>query len=303
MDRDLNDARFFVDVVEHQSFSAAARAARVPVSTVSRRVARLEGRLGVALLVRTTRKLALTDAGRVYHAHAARAVAEIDTGERIAQDLQSVPKGRLRVAAPRGIAGLLWPAISEFLEQYPEVSVELDAQERRVDLVVERYDLMVCTGVLPDSSMIARKILDGAYALFASPAYIARCGRPRTLRALAEHDCVVVGERAKTVRWSLRRRGRIVDIAVRGRVRVNEMGLAHQAVLDGHGIGRLPPSMVAADLRAKRLEQLLTDVDAGPIPAWIVYPARSALSAALRALVEHLLERLPRLYAAIKRTA
>src|SRR5258708_3821329 len=141
MDRDLNDARYFTEVVECGSFSAASRGAGVPVSTVSRRIARLESRLGVALLTRTTRRLVLTDAGRVYHDHALRAVGEIDNAERLVQDLRSRPKGRIRLAAPRGIAFLLWPAISEFLDKVPEVDVDLDAHERRVNLLEERYDL------------------------------------------------------------------------------------------------------------------------------------------------------------------
>lgn len=300
MERDLNDAVFFIEVVDHESFSGAARRVGVPVSTISRRIARLESRLGVALLTRTTRKLALTDAGRVYHDRAVRAVAEIDEAERLAQDLRRAPKGKIRIASPRGIAMLLWPAIAEFLEKYPDVAVDLDAHERRVHLVDERYDLTVVTGPLDDSSMMARKLLEGAYGLFASPMYIARRGAPRSIQQLEQHDCIVVGERRSGATWSLRQGRRSMQVAVRGRIRVNEMGLAHQATLDGYGIGRLPPTMVVADIRAGRLTRVLPNVNGGPVPAWIVYPAGRALSASMRAFVDHLVERVPRLFRDLK---
>ncbi|WP_394841930.1 LysR family transcriptional regulator [Pendulispora brunnea] len=297
---DLNDARFFLDVIGHGSFSAAARAAGVPVSTVSRRIARLEAGLGVTLLTRTTRQLALTEAGRIYLAHAERAVAELDRAARLVRDLEAKPKGRIRMTASRGVAILIWPAIAAFLQRFPEVTIELDAHERRVNLVEERYDLAVYTGRLDDSSLIARKVLEGVYGLFASPDYLARRGRPRTVRDLEQHDCILVGERAQRTRWPIRQRRRTVRIRVRGRIRVNEIGLAHRATLDGQGIGKLPVAMASADVREGRLERVLPNADSGPIPAWIIYPSSGPLSAGLRALVEHLLAELPRLYERIK---
>jgi DNA-binding transcriptional LysR family regulator len=301
MDRDLNDARFFAEVVDHGSFSAAARAARVPVSTVSRRIARLEARLGIALLVRTTRRLALTDAGRVFHERAARAVAELDAGERLVRDLGAVPRGRLRITAKSGVAALVWPALSEFRRRCPEVEVELDAHERRVDLIEERYDLAIWTGTLEDASVIARKILEGTDVLVAAPAYLDGRGRPRTVRELAAHDCIVVGDRARHARWTLRGRRGTAAAGVRGRVAVNEPGLARLAALDGHGIAKLPAAMTAPDVRAGRLERVLPGFDSGPVPAWLVYPQSRAMSAALRALVDYLVERLPALYARLAR--
>jgi DNA-binding transcriptional LysR family regulator len=302
MDRDLNDAAFFTEVVEHGSFSAAARASGVPVSTVSRRIARLELRLGVALLVRTTRSLVLTDAGRAYGDRAVRALAELEEAERLVRDLHERPQGRLRVAAPRGVALLVWPAVAEFLDRFPDVSVDLDAHERRVNLVAERYDVAVYTGPLADSTMIARKLLEGTYGLFASPAYLARRGRPKRLRDLAEHDVVIVADRAKQASWALRDGGRGRTLPVRGRVRVNEIGLAHRATLDGYGIGKLPDPLAASDVRAGRLERVLPRVDGGPIPAWIAYPAARVLSRALRAFVDHMVVRVPALFAQLKRS-
>jgi DNA-binding transcriptional LysR family regulator len=306
MDPNLNDAAFFVEVVERGSFSAAARTSGVPVSTVSRRVARLERRLGVALLTRTTRSLVLTDAGRMFHDHAVRAVAELDVAERVVRSLRERPQGRIRVAAPRGVAALIWPAIAEFLRRFPEVSVDLDAHERPVNLIEERYDLAVRTGALDDSTAIARKLLEGTYGLFASPSYLSERGVPRRVSDLREHECVLVGDRAKQGIWSLRHgsgaRKKTELVTVRGRVRVNEMGLAYQATLDGYGIGKLPDPMAAADVRDGRLRRVLPRVDGGPIPAWLIYPATRILSTALRAFVDHMIVRVPELQVKLRRS-
>jgi DNA-binding transcriptional LysR family regulator len=272
----------------------------VPVSTVSRRIARLEARLGVGLLTRSTRKLALTEAGGLFHAHAVRAVAELEAAEQLVRDLGTRPRGRIRITAPHGVAGLLWPVIAEFLAKHPDVSVELDAHERRVNLIEERYDLTIATGPLADSSLIARKILEGSYGLYASASYLRKRGRPRQLSELAEHDCVLSGPPEQRSSWRLRMRQQTRRVRIHGRAAFNEVGLAHRAALDGLGIARLPAAMVALDLRAGRLERVLPGVDGGPTPAFIAYPATRVLSAGMRALIDHLIERLPVAYAHLK---
>ncbi|HTE50188.1 MAG TPA: LysR family transcriptional regulator [Kofleriaceae bacterium] len=296
MDADLNDVFFFALVSELGSFSAAAREAGVPVSTVSRRIARLEERLGVTLMTRTTRKLSLTDAGRGYQDHARRAVDEIEAAERMVHDLGSRPSGRVRLTTSMGIARIVWPSISEFLELHPDVRVELDAREHRVDLVEEGYDLAVRAGELPDSTLVARKLFDATRQLFASPAYLARRRRPRRVVDLAHHDCVLMGIGAPRAPWVLRQRGRRLRVVVSGRIRVNEMGLAHQACLDGCGIALLPVKLSAADVAAGRLERVLPSVDGGSSPLWIVHPAGRRLPSAVRALADHLVARVPALF-------
>ncbi len=297
MDRDLNDALFFTRVVELGSFSAVARDAGVPVSTISRRVARLEARLGVALLTRTTRKLHLTGAGHAYQAHARRAIDEIETAERLAQDLIGRPTGRVRLTMPMGIARLVWPGISEFLAVHPDVRVELDARERRVDLVEEGYDLALRAGELADSSLVARKLVDGSRRLMASPSYLAGRRVPRRIADLADHDCIVVGGGTLRSSWSLRVRRRVQRITVSGRIRVSEMALAHLTCLDGGGIALLPVRLAADDVRTGRLERVLPSVDGGPSPLWLVHPAGRSLPSAVRALADHLIARLPALLA------
>lgn len=293
MESELDDARTFAQVVEQASFSAVARKAGVPVSTVSRKIARLEARLGVRLLARTTRKLALTDAGRLYLAHAVRAIEELDTGERSVRALGTGPRGRVRITTPLGVARLLWPIVAEFLDAWPEVRVELDARERRVDLVDEGYDLAIRTGELPDSSLVARKLAESARQLFASAAYLARRGRPRTIAELATHDHVVLDGGSERTTWALRVRGKIVRVLAQGRVRVNEMGLAVQACRDGYGIALLPANIVASAARERELVRVLPQVDAGRTPIWLVHPSGRSQPQAVRAFADHLLARLP----------
>ncbi len=295
MDGDLNDARFFTQVVEHESFSAVARKAGVPVSTVSRRIARLEARLGIRLLARTTRKLALTDAGRIYHGHALRAVEELDAAERTVHALGTGPRGRVRITTPLGIAKMIWPVVAEFLETWPEVRIELDARDRLVDLVDEGYDIAVRTGTLPDSSLVARKVGESTRQLYASPRYLEQRGRLRTVAELAEHEHVVLGSGSERTTWTLQHRGKPVRVTVRGRVKVSEMGLAVQACVDGCGVALLPANLAAPHVRADRLRRVLTTVDAGRTPIWLVQPSGRSQPQAVRAFAEHLVQRMPQL--------
>ncbi|WP_394841891.1 LysR family transcriptional regulator [Pendulispora brunnea] len=298
-DLDLNDAHFFTEVVRRGSFSAVARAANLPVSTVSRHVARLEGRLGVVLLARTTRRVSLTDAGRMYHEHAARAIDELETAQRLVHDLGSSPKGRVRITAPLGIVRRVWPALAEFLATYPDMAVDVEANDRMVDLVEGGFDLAIRTGPLVDSSLVARKLYEGAYGLFASRTYLARRGTPRRAQDLAEHACIIVPKRGnERVTWSLTEGKKTVRISVRGRVSVSELSLAYLAALDGHGIVQLPTSFVAGEGASRRkLVRVLPNIDAGRVPVWLVHPSSRVLPAGVRALVEHLVARSPTLFA------
>ncbi|WP_394831211.1 LysR family transcriptional regulator [Pendulispora rubella] len=298
-DLDLNDAHFFTEVVRRGSFSAVARAANLPVSTVSRHVARLEARLGVVLLARTTRRVSLTDAGRMYHEHAARAIDELETAQRLVHDLGSSPKGRVRITAPLGILRRVWPAVTEFLTTYPDMTVDFEANDRMLDLVEAGFDLAIRTGPLVDSSLVARKLFEGTNGLFASRAYLTRRGTPRRAQDLVDHACIVVPKRgSERVTWSLTEGKKTVRISVRGRVSASELSLAHLAALDGHGIVQLPTHFAATESSTRRqLVRVLPAVDAGRVPVWLVHPASRALPAGVRAMVEHLVKSAPTLFA------
>jgi DNA-binding transcriptional LysR family regulator len=295
VDRDLNDALFFTQVIELGSFSAVARRAGVPVSTVSRRITRLEQRLGTSLIARTTRKLGLTEAGRAYHGHVLRAIDAVELAERSVQELGERPRGRVRITAPRGIAQLLLPLVAEFVALHDEVRIELDARERLVDLVDEGFDLAVRTGELADSGLVARKLLESERQLFASPAYLAAQGRPRRPAELAQHQCLAIHRGSERAAWLLRHGRKKIRVRIDARVRVDEMGLAHLACLAGCGIAMLPANLAALDVDSGALVRVLPAVDGGRTPLWLVHTAARSLPNAARAFADHLIERLPTL--------
>jgi len=176
---DLNETLVFARVVGTGSFTTAAAQLGMPKSTVSRKVSELEERLGARLLQRTTRKLSLTDAGRIYYEYAARIAGEVEDAERAVGSLQGTPRGLLRVTAPIA-AAWLGPIVTDFLERYPEVELELFCTGRTVDLIEERFDLGIRAGALADSTLIAKALGKSKWFLVATPGYLKKRGRPRS---------------------------------------------------------------------------------------------------------------------------
>src|SRR4051794_6644985 len=176
---DLNEMLVFTRVVQAGSFTAGAAALGMPKSSVSRKVSELEERLKARLLQRTTRKLSLTDVGRIYYEHCARIVSEVEDAERAVNSLQETPRGLLRVTAPTNFA-FLGPIVSDYLKRYPEVRVDLFCTGRTVDLVEERFDVAIRAGALADSSLIARSLGSAKWLLVATPAYLKKRGRPKS---------------------------------------------------------------------------------------------------------------------------
>jgi DNA-binding transcriptional LysR family regulator len=289
---DLNDVRFFLDVVATGSFSAAARAARLPPSSVSRRVARLEADLGARLMQRTTRSVRLTDAGRQYLEHAQRAFGELSVGQLRLGELQDAPRGRVRITAPSGFGEALGGLLPRFLGLHPEVRVEVELTERYVDLVTEGFDLAVRSSRATASELIGRRLIGAPRQLFASPSYLDARGTPRTLADLAKHDCVLLG-RTERATWTLTMGKTTRRVPVRGRVAVNEVRFAARCAAQGLGIALLPRTVCDLLVAAGSLRHVLPRADGGVTSLWIVYPDRR-LPAAARALADFLVHELPR---------
>src|SRR5258707_551765 len=189
---DLNEITVFTQVVQAGSFTAAARLLGMPKSTVSRKVSDLEERLNARLLQRTTRKLSLTDAGRTYFDYSVRIVNEIEAAERAVGSLQDRPRGLLRITVglnSQWLAGI----VTDFIKRNPEVQLEVLSTGRAVDLIEERFDLAIRAGVLPDSSLVARKLGNASWVLAATPGYLKKRRRPRVPADLKHHDCLVFG--------------------------------------------------------------------------------------------------------------
>lgn len=288
---DFNDAALFVEVVRAASFTAAAREHGVPVSTVSRRIVRLESRLGARLLERTTRRLRLTSVGERYFEHAERALDELTEGSRHVREAQAMPRGKVRITAPVGVGPQLSRTLAPFLLNAPLVSVELDLSDRRVDLVAEGFDIALRAGPIESGDHVARKLLDSTRGLYASPAYLARRGRPRRVEDLKDHDLIATRATASGAVWELvamkRARGsaRRHRIDFKPRLLVNELMAARHAAVAGIGITQLPVSHAEGGT----LERVLPRLSGESIGLWLVHRAHRSVTAAVRACVDHLL--------------
>ena len=284
---DLNEILVFAKVAETGSFSGAAKKLDMPKSTVSRKIADLEQRLGARLIQRTTRRLSLTDAGRAYFEHGARIVAELEEAERAVGNLQDSPRGKLRVTAPLNF-GFLGAIAAGYLARYPEVELELVCTDRVVNLVEEGFDVAIRARALGDSSLIARSLGQVGTLMVADPSYVERRGRPREPKELAKHDCVVFGAGGDRGRWKLRRKSSAVEVTVAPRLVVNDFEAVHEAVIAGLGIGLIPDFRCAGDLRDRRLEHVLPEWSVADTPIHAVYPSTRHLSPKIRAFVDHL---------------
>ncbi len=283
----------FVEVARRQSFVQAAKQLDRHVSAVSRSVASLESRLGVRLLQRTTRRVALSEAGRAYFTRCEALLAEFDGADAAARDLGSSPRGVLRVSAASGF-GLthLITVVPEFLAAHPHVTIDLQLSNRYVDLVEEGYDLAVRVGTLADSRLVARRIAPSRRILVASPAYLARHGNPRKAAALADHACLVLEVGAHPLRWELLQRGARVGVDVTGPLRSNNAIALLAACRGGLGISLLPEFAVAASLRGGELKRVLPGWAAVEQGIYALYPTARFVPAKVRAFVDFLAQRL-----------
>ena len=283
----------FVRAVELGGFSPAARALRMTPSAVSKLVTRLETRLGVRLLQRTTRALHLTEEGEVFYAAAQRIVGEIETLEEQIIGHSGTPHGLLRVTTSLAFSThQLAPVLSEFLARHPLVQLDLLPTDRVIDMVEEGIDIAIRIGRLADTSFMARKIGEDKRLICAAPSYLARHGTPRRPEELARHNCIVSRERAYLNRWPFKIDGQVSEIEVGGRVAINEGEMQMQLALQGIGIARLTRLTLARAIRDGALVPLLGDFSADePVAIHAVYPHRRHLAAKVPAFVNFLIEK------------
>ena len=291
MDR-LQSMALFVRVAELGSFSLAARQLGLSKSAASKQVSALEERLGVRLLNRTTRRLALTEVGAVYRDHCARVVADADEADLAASRHSLTLRGRLKVNAPMTFGFLhLSPLLPEFLAAHPAIQVELSLNDRIVDLLEEGFDLAVRIGRLADSSLIARRLTTTGFVCAAAPAYLARAGRPETPGDLAGHNCLRYTYRPQPEGWSFSRDGAATTVRIAGNLEANNGDALRAAALAGLGIVYLPDFIAAADIAAGGLVRLLPDWETPSLPIHAVFPPQRHPSAKLRAFIDFLATR------------
>jgi len=286
-----NDLLLFARVVDEGSFSRAGERLGLPKSTVSRRLAALEAELGERLLLRTTRKLAVTDFGHSVLAHARQIVDEVDAAGALAQHRQAEPSGRLRVSMPADLAQVvLAPRLARFVAGHPAIELDLDLSARRVDMIGESYDLAIRMGDLPDdASLAARRIAVFATGLFAAPDYLARRGTPATPAELPQHDALLLRSRSgEPLPWRLARGDSQWGGALRMRVLANAPELLIRLARLGAGIAGVPIHFAEPYVQRGELEPVLADWRLPPVPAWAVFPGRRLMPARTRVFLDAL---------------
>ncbi len=290
---DLNAIQVFVKVIETGSFRGAARALGVPKSTVSRRLAGLEAHLGLRLLHRTTRKVALTEAGQGYYQQCALAIAALTEAGHALARTQQVPRGLLRISTPPTFGHLfLGDILLDFMREYPEVQAQVDLSDRHVDLISEGFDVAIRGGSLPDSSLVQRPLGESQVRCYASPGYLAARGTPETPHSLAGHECILYGTSEGAGQWTFQEQDEAVKVTVRGRFRANSFSLLRDAALADMGIARLPAFLTTRDEREGRLCAVLDGYRPPPMRLQAVYPTARHLSLKVRVFLDFLVERL-----------
>ncbi|MFI4970692.1 MAG: LysR substrate-binding domain-containing protein, partial [Lysobacterales bacterium] len=295
MARDLNDTLIFVRVVEHGSFISAARALRVPKTTVSRKVQDLETRLGTQLLHRTTRKLGLTEAGSARNRHCRRIARSLDEAESAVGQLQGAPRGWLRFTAPYSV-GIMWiaPLLGEFHARHPEVRVESVLNNEPLDLIDKEIDVALRVGNLPDSSLVARRLAVFRTQVYASPHYLARHGEPLHPDELLQHRALAMhkSHRNGSYAWTLGDGRSSADYRIDPILVANDPGALTGALLSGEGL------MLASDVTVKayaengHVQRVLAGWTGPELDFNAVFPRGQVQSPKVRAFVDFLVERL-----------
>jgi DNA-binding transcriptional LysR family regulator len=290
----LNELQFFVHVSQTQSFTRAAKRLGVPKSTVSRAIHRLEGRLGVRLVERTTRRVALTEVGEVYLHRCQRVMEEAEQADLAVGALQATPRGTLRVGAPVAFArSILGPRMGEFLAMYPELRLHLQLHNGDESPREGTLDLIVRAGHLEDSGLLVKPLMRIRLGAYASAAYLRNHKMPDSPADLLQHGCITTtcdtfGEPGDFATWRLRRGDELKEIKVNARVSVPDPTMNHQLALAGAGIALLAQSVVRTDVDQGRLERVLPDWEPEPVQLHALYPSRLDSSPKVRVFLQFL---------------
>ena len=291
MDR-LTSLAVFGRVVESGGFSAAARRLDMSVTMVSNHVQALENRLGARLLNRTTRKVSLTEVGRAYYERLGPILAELEEADRLASSEHAVPQGVLRVHCNAVLGRFLAPVVGEFLSLFPDVSVDLIAGERPVDLVEEGFDMMIRTAPMPPSGLVMRQLAHWRHVLCCSPSYLERHGPLQSVAELAEHNCLQYAFYPFGREWRLEGPdGALETVRVRGNLQTSSADALRQLAIGGQGLLLAPTFLIGSDLAAGTLVQPLPGVRGVEMTISAIYLHRNQLSAKVRRFIDLLADR------------
>lgn len=288
----LTSMQVFATVVEAGSFAAAAERLELSRAMVSKHLAHLENHLGARLLNRTTRRLSLTESGATYFERCQLILKDVEEAELATTELTSVPRGTLRLTVPL-VFGVLHiaPLIADYLSIHPDAKLDFTLDDRNVDLVNEGYDLAIRIGNLAETGLIARKFASDMLVVCGAPDYFRRHGVPRVPEDLSNHTCLGYSYDDSVNEWRFSGPDGEHVVQVSGNLRANNGDLLRVAALGGAGIVVQPRFLVGADLRAGRLQSVLTEYRSRELGIYAVYPSRKYLSAKVRTFIDFLVER------------
>ena len=279
----------FVFVAENESFTLASKKMSISTAQVSRQISALEQRLNTKLFYRTTRKVSLTEEGRVFYQHCRSVLDGLDAAERAITNLQSKPQGKIKLTAPVTFGEKqILPLVSNFIKKYEDVDVSAYLSNRQVDLVEEGYDLAIRLGKLSDSSMMAKRLGKRTNYVCASPRYLEKYGVPHSISELSQHSCLL----GTNDYWHFKESGREKNVRVTGRLRYNNGYSLTDAALKDLGVVQLPDYYIQQHIQSGELVTLLDNYRADDEGIWAVYPQNRHLSPKIRMLVDYLAEQL-----------
>jgi DNA-binding transcriptional LysR family regulator len=287
---DLNDVAVFVKVAQLESFTRAARALGMPVSTVSRKVTALEDQLGVTLLQRTTRKLSLTVQGRTYYTQCSEPLSQLAEAETALTRAQKAPAGLMKISVPVILGQeAFYEFLSLFMKKYPGIRVDLSITNQFVDLVADNVDVALRFGELPDSTIIAKRIGRSVRYLVAAPDYLQGRIVPAKPEELARHQCVLLNGRNNEAEWHLISGRKSVKLHVSGAISSRDFQSVSAFTYKGHGIGLLPSNYCEQEIKRGALVRLLPDWSSPAIFIHAVYPTRRFAPSKLQVFLDALL--------------
>jgi DNA-binding transcriptional LysR family regulator len=288
MDR-LDAIHLFVRLVECGSFSAVGREVGIGQPAVSKQISALERHLGAQLVLRTSRQIVITEAGQTFYESAKHLLDDFDAVETSVGERQQFPKGLVRVnTAPAHGRLCVTPLLPEFFKRYPDIEIEMSVSERNVDLVGEGVDLAIRHGRLIDSSLTVRKLSEVDMVLVASPAYLSLRGVPTRLADLDKHTGIVFAKDREPRPWVLKNKKQSISYAPRGSFISGDAEQNRAAVLCGLGITQAPLWLVADEIRSGQVEVLLPELQPGPLPINLVYPAGRRIPKRVRVFIDYL---------------
>jgi DNA-binding transcriptional LysR family regulator len=288
----LTCMRAFTRVVAHGSLSEAAREMRLSRSAISKYIIDLEAELGAQLLNRTTRSASPTDSGRGYYERCVAILADVEDADRAAAQLQSQPRGLLRINAPMSFGTLhLGDAIADFIGLYPDLQVQLVLSDQQIDTVQEGFDLTIRIADVPSSSMIARRLVPAHRVFCASPDYLKARGTPKAPDDLRRHDCLSYGYLSTGMQWKLSGKNGDHWLQVPWKLCTNNAEVLRDAAIKGRGIALLPTFIVGPDLRTGKLRPVLSKYRAPELSVCALYPPTRHLPVKVRVFIDFLVER------------